>query len=299
MTTAAYNRRVRVCTGLRPKPCHPTHTAALLATLLVWLASVPSLAWAASEEAWVFVIHPFDTPSRIYTRFRPLLDYLASKLERPLRLHIASDYEEQVHMLATGAAHLAYMGPTPYVRARARSPIQIIAGETQDGRAFYQSVIVVRESSPVRRLADLKGARLALGAEISFGSAVVPRYMLQQAGLQLSDLGGVTYLQRHEQVALAVLHGDYDAGGLRLEIAKAYLPRGLRILATSQPLPPHVIATAAPVPAAEVERIRAALLTPDARGLGALAALGAGIGFVEIDDRQYDAVRRLLKELER
>lgn len=263
-----------------------------LATLAMPLAAVGARAPA------VFVVHPYDTPSRVYTRFRPLTLWLGGVLGRPVRLIIATTYAEQIEMLATGRADYAYIGPTPYVRARARGAVEILAGEAESGQAFYQSALVVRADSPIRQVADLAGKRIALGAEISMGSSVAPKLMLAQAGLKRSDLAEVAHLDRHERVALAVLHGDFDAGGLRLDIAKTYLSRGLRILATSQPLPPHVIAASPRVPAAEARNVRQALLYPDDTGLDAFRALGPHTGFVAIDDSHFHAVRRMVKALE-
>jgi phosphonate transport system substrate-binding protein len=108
----------------------------------------------------------------------------------------------------------------------------------------------------------------------------------------------VAHLDRHERVALAVLHGDFDAGGLRLDIAKTYLPRGLRILASSQPLPSHVVAASPRVGAEEARRIRAALLHPDEIGRTAFRALGPDTGFVAVEDAHFHAVRRMERALE-
>jgi phosphonate transport system substrate-binding protein len=156
---------------------------------------------------------------------------------------------------------------------------------------------VVRSDSPIRQVADLAGKRVAFGAEISMSSAVAPKQMLAQAGLVRADLSSVTHLDRHERVALAVLHGDFDAGGLRLDIANAYAPRGLRILATSQPLPPHVIAASAKVTAIEANKVRLALLHPDASGQDAMRALGSQAGFTHIEDAHFHAVRRMERAL--
>lgn len=263
---------------------------------LAALALSPGAALARQDPA-VFVVHPYDTPSRLYARFRPLTLYLGGALGRPLRLIIATTYDEQIEMIATGRADYAYIGPTPYVRARARGRVEILAGETENGQAFYQSALVVREDSPIHQVTDLAGKRVAFGAEISMSSAVAPKQMLAQAGLKRSDLAEVVHLDRHERVALAVLHGDFDAGGLRLDIAKAYLPRGLRILSTSQPLPPHVIAASPRVPADEAGRVRQALLHPDATGRQAMAALGERTGFVAIEDAHFHGVRTMEKAL--
>jgi phosphonate transport system substrate-binding protein len=261
------------------------------------LIGMPMTAWAGGRQA-VFVVHPYDTPSRIYARFRPLTLTLSGVLGRPLRLVIASSYDEQIEMIATGRADFAYIGPTPYVRARERGRVRILAGEAEGGQAFYQSALVVRANSPIQKVADLAGKRIAFGAEISMSSAVAPKLILAQAGVRRADLAEIAHLDRHERVALSVLHGDFDAGGLRLDIAKTYLPRGLRILAVSQPLPPHVIAASPHVAAEEADKVRLALLHPDAAGQEALRALGSGVRFVELDDAHYAGVRRMLRMLE-
>lgn len=265
--------------------------------ILAALSGAPIAAWAEVRPA-VFVVHPYDTPSRIYARFRPLTLVLSGVLGRPLRLVIASTYDEQIEMIASGRADLAYIGPTPYVRARERGRVSILAGEAEGGQAFYQSALVVRADSPLQKVADLAGKRIAFGAEISMSSAVAPKLILAQAGLKRTDIAEIAHLDRHERVALSVLHGDFDVGGLRLDIAKAYLPRGLRILATSQPLPPHVIAASPRVSAMEAEKVRLALLHPDAATQEALRALGSGVRFVELDDAHYAGVRRMLRMLE-
>ncbi len=253
----------------------------------------------AAPTTTVFVVHPYDTPSRLYSRYRPLTLYLGGVLGRPVRLMIAATYAEQIDMIAAGRADFAYLGPTPYVRARAAGAVTILAGEAEGGQAFYQSALIVRADSPLQHVADLAGKRIALGAEISMSSSVAPKQMLSQAGLKRADLGEIAHLDRHERVALAVLHGDYDAGGLRLDIAKTYLSRGLRILARSEPLPPHMIAASPEVAPEEIERVRLALLHPDAGGLAAFRALGPDVSFVAIDDSHYHAVRRTERQLER
>lgn len=265
--------------------------------LLAALALMPLMAQAAPRPA-VFVVHPYDTPSRIYARFRPLTLYMGGVLGQPVRLVIASTYDEQIEMIATGRADFAYIGPTPYVRARERGHVAILAGEAESGQAFYQSALVVRVDSPFQKVADLTGKRIAFGAEISMSSAVAPKLILAQAGVRRADLAEIAHLDRHERVALSVLHGDFDAGGLRLDIAKTYLPRGLRVLATSQPLPPHVIAASPRVRPDKFGKARMALLYPDAAGQEALLALGHGVRFVELDDAHFAAVRRMLRTLE-
>jgi phosphonate transport system substrate-binding protein len=105
---------------------------------------------APTAEPLAFVVHPFDTPSRLYQRFRPLCDYLQEVVGRPVALRIASTYEEQIQHIAEGKTDLTYIGPTPYVRAHDHyAPVRLLAAEAENGRAFYRSVIVVRHDSAI------------------------------------------------------------------------------------------------------------------------------------------------------
>ncbi|MCP5407846.1 MAG: PhnD/SsuA/transferrin family substrate-binding protein [Chromatiaceae bacterium] len=95
---------------------------------------------------------------------------------------------------------------------------------------------------------------------------ICPRFMWK-AGLTLADLKDYAYLGRHERVALAVVHGDFDAGGLREDVARLYLDRGLRIIAESPLLPPHVIVARPGLAPSVTDALRAALLEPDANAI--------------------------------
>lgn len=257
------------------------------------------------KDALLFAVHPYDTPSRLESRFRPLCDYLAVQLGRPVALYLAPSYGDQIRRISQGQVDLAYMGPTPYLRAHdhylkdaAAQDLPILAGETQDGVAGFHSVIVVPDSGPVQSLADLRGRTLALGDNRSFGGHFMARALLWQAGLTLADLKDYAYLGRHERVALAVVHGDYDAGGLREDVARIYLDRGLRIIAKSPLLPPLVVVARPGLAPAIAETVRAALTDPGPDANLAFAALGPGVGFVPVDDSAFKPARRTVRAFE-
>ena len=216
----------------------------------------------------LLIVHPYDNPSRLVTRFQPLCDHLASALGMPVRLEIARSYLDQMRRITRGQADLTYIGPTPFMRAQnsylgdSDAKLIALAAEEVGGEAAYRSVIVSRADSPIHELADIAGKLMAFGAPHSYSSHYVPRVMLLQAGIDLGKLKDYAYLNRHERVALAVLHGDFDAGGLRYGLAIQYLDRqpGLRIVATSPPLPPHLIVARPDLDENIRERVRQALL---------------------------------------
>ena len=103
---------------------------------LAALGLTPLLARAASAPA-VFVVHPYDIPSRLYARFRPLTRYLGDVIGRPLRLRIAHSYDEQIETIATGRADYAYLGPTPYVRVLAACRTLVVDSEKRPRRGQF------------------------------------------------------------------------------------------------------------------------------------------------------------------
>jgi phosphonate transport system substrate-binding protein len=297
-------------------PVSSSRRRLLLATLLGLLlggcqeAAAPRSAETAAGtapagEPLLFAVHPYDTPSRLVDRFQPLCDYLSLRLDRPVALYIAHSYGDQVRRISHGQVDLAYMGPTPYLRARDHylSPqtgrdLSLLAGETFGGEPGYRGVIVTLASGPIRTLGDLRGQTLALGAHRSFSGHFVPRALLWQAGMTLADLKDYAWLGRHERVALAVAHGDFAAGGLREDVARQYLDRGLRILVRSPLLPPHVVVGGPDLDPAIGAAVRDALITPDARAEAALAALGPGVGFAAVEPAAFESVRRLVRAIE-
>ncbi len=201
-----------------------------------------------------FSIHPYDNPSRLVERFQPLTDYLSRQLKREVKFIINRSYIDQIKQITQGTVDIYYMGPTPYLRAQDHylkpesRRLNIIVAEAQENVLAYQSVLVTRDSSDIQTIEQVRGHTVTFGAPHSFSSHYVPRYMLQSAGINFAQLKDYAFLNRHEKVALAVLHGDFDVGGLRKKVAERYIKKatekkgtGLRIIAKSSLLPPHVI----------------------------------------------------------
>lgn len=294
-----------------PSPDRPWLTllaALLLGGLLAACDRPPPPDQPPLASAWsqtpplLFAVYPYDTPSQLAERFEPLCNYLGTRLGQPVTLYLAHSYGDQIRRISHGQTDLAYLGPTPYLRAQDQSlagagtdRLEILAGETLNGEPGYHSVIVTLASSPLRGLPDLRGQTLALGDPRSFSSHFVPRALLAQAGLTLANLRDYAYLGRHERIALAVVHGDFAAGGLREDVAARYLDRGLRIIARSALLPPHLVVARPGLDPRLAAAVREALIAPDDQGRN---AMGPGVGFAPVTDRRYDPVRATVRAIE-
>lgn len=257
------------------------------------LDAKPQKPQSVRPEPLVLALFPYDTPSRIVQRFDALAERLAAELGRAIRLHLATSYENQVHLLTSGRVDLAFMGPTSYIRAvdRYASPdgarVHLLAGEYP-----YRGAIVTRTDSPLQHLTDLRDRTFAFGAYSSLSGHFAPRVMLRAQGLELADLRDYEFLNRHERVALAVLHGDYDAGALGLGAAMRYAQRapGLRVLAETELLPPLVFVARPDMDPELIEWLSMTLLGLNEVNLGT---------FSRVTDRDFDRARAIIRAIER
>ena len=165
-------------------------------------------------------------------QFRGLVD-LAKQCGIPISIAMAPNYISHVRSLGQGAVDLAFAGPSPYVKAHDQyQSIELLARINIEHDTGDQTVIVTSRNSPVQRLSDLKGKTFAFGDYQSFGSHFMPRHLLRQHGVSLWDLMAYDYVMGHDNVILAVVHGDFDAGAVRNDVYQNHRDRDdLRILA--------------------------------------------------------------------
>jgi phosphonate transport system substrate-binding protein len=166
-----------------------------------------------------------------------------------------------------------------------------------DGQPLLKGEIIVRQDSPLKSLSELKGKSFIFADINSTMGSVLPQIILVQAGVPLNSLASYKYIEGHENVALAVLAGDYDAGAVKEETFEKYAPRGLRSLAHLPSVYDHVFVTSAKLPAELVGTLRSALLKlnnlPEGRSVMAsihprMTALVAPL------DSEYDHLRAIM-----
>ena len=149
--------------------------------------------------------------------------------------------------------------------------------------------------SGIERPSQLRGRRFAFGDE----KALLQRAAVASLGLDMGDFSAFAYLKHYDNIAKAVLAGDFDGGILKDSVADAFKDKGLVVIGSTAPLPAYVFAVHPSLPAATRKKLRQAFLAlnknPPARA-AVLEALDSHYdGFTPIDDKAYDSVRRLIR----
>jgi len=270
---------------------------------VTWIALPLMLSMAFPAQAELKLgIHPFKPPSRLIESFTPLAEYLSEKMGEPVTLEISRDYQTHVDRIGKGEIDMAYMGPVLYVKASSTyGSMPLLARQAIKGNPVFHGKIFVRKDSNIRKLSDLMGKRFAFGEEHSTMSHLVPRYMLWQSGIPVEKLGESKFVGDHVNVALGILAGDYDAGAVKEDVYFEYAGRGLREIATSQPLSDHVFVASKKMPAAKVRKLQEILLRidKDPRGASILGSMTKGVtALVPAKDSDYDSLRSVLRKMQ-
>ena len=242
-------------------------------------------------------VHPYLPATELIKRFSPFADYLAKKIAQPISVQVESNYQAHLDRVGCGKADIAYIGPTSFMKMVEKyGPKPMLARLEISGSPVFYGMIVVRRDSAVQSLAELKGKSFAFGDPNSTMSHILPSYMLQQAGVMGSDLAEHAFLGSHRNVALGVLGGYYDAGGVKEEIFYEYKDRGLRLLAQSPPVSEHLFVTRSDLPEETVKRLRQAMLGIKRANVGPeilkpIKKTATGLVSVELAD--YDILREI------
>ena len=271
--------------------------AGILVALTVWCSALTLTSVLAAEPV-VLGVHPYLLASEILNRFTPLAEHLAATMDRPVVVSVAPDYDSHIKRIAEGAVDIAYLGPAAYVTLTdVHGPQILLARLVVNGSPQFYGYIVVRTDSPLARLTDLKGKRFAFGDEQSTMSHLVPNAMLAEARVSKQDLAHHAFVGSHENVALSVLAGAFDAGGVKEEIYQAYRDKGIRVLAKSPPVSEHLFVASTRLSNKETTVVRETLLslTATAQGRVALKAIkSTADDLATVSDADYDPLRKMI-----
>ena len=265
-------------------------------------AALPSVALAqgADPRTLRVALLPDENAATIIQNAQPLKVHLEKSVGNPVELIVTTDYSSMIEAARFGRIDVAYFGPLSYVLARSKAEIEAFAVGVSRGAPTYTSVVIVPTASAIKSLADLRGRTMAYGDQASTSSHLVPRAMIQDAGLVAKTDYNAVYLGAHDAVARAVEAGKVDAGALSRPIFDTLVKGGkvdgtkVRVLAETKPIPNYPMAMQSKLTPELKAKIRAAFL--DIKDADLLKNFRAE-GFVATDDKAYDVLRDTAKVL--
>ncbi|HEU0070609.1 MAG TPA: phosphate/phosphite/phosphonate ABC transporter substrate-binding protein [Alphaproteobacteria bacterium] len=190
-------------------------------------ARADMLAPAAEREA-TFVIGRISADlRRSLPRLDLMADYMAAKLGqvgyRKGHGVVVGRLEDMARLLQDGEIDMVSESPLSAVRLADMTGAEIVLREWKDKVPVYRSVVIVAKNSPVQKIADLRGRRIALEDRGSTTGYLLPLAALKAAGLRLVELArpedavppdavGYIFTQNELNIATWTARGLVDAG---------------------------------------------------------------------------------------
>ena len=234
-----------------------------------------------------------DTPAEMIRRLTPLTKYLSNKTGLTVDFRASPNLNTAVEDLGSNITQIAYLTPAAYLEAREKYAAIPLVNPLNKGKSTFTLMIAVQKDSPIKTMSDLRGKKFAFGDK----KAKLQPAVVETAGIKLEEFSSYDYLNHYDNIAKAVLNGDFDAGILKDTVAEKFAAQGLRVIHTSPPLPSYVFAVNKNLPPKTVAKLKSAMLalkddTEENRAI--LAALEQGYnGFEVADDKDFDEIRKL------
>lgn len=246
-------------------------------------------------------VMPLESPAVMFRKFSPLGEYLSKKVNLRIDLKVAVDFQGAIKDVGQGTTQLCFMTPSTYIEAHMKYGVSVLVKALRDGKPFQHSVIIAKSASRIQELKDIKGHSFAFGDLHSTSSHIVPRAMLLAEGVDLKDLQYYNYLGHHDDVAKAVLNGDFDAGAVMESTANKYKDMGIKFVKISDNIPEFNICVSKDLEAKIKNELKNAFiaLSPDTpEGASVLKSINESYtGFVESSDEEYEGIKKMMSRL--
>jgi phosphonate transport system substrate-binding protein len=203
----------------------PTLRHVLAAAALALGALSSSAALAQAPGVLRVSAIPDEAPTELQRKFKPLGDYLKQETGMDVQFIPVTDYAAVVEGLATNKLDLAWLGGFTYVQAKLRTNGGAVPIVQRAEDAKFTSRFIVPIASTAQTLADLKGKTFAFGAPSSTSGSLMPRYFLQQAGIDPErDFKSVAFSGAHDATVAFVAAGRAEAGVLNASVMTCAMP---------------------------------------------------------------------------
>lgn len=217
-------------------------------------------------------------------------------LDVEIRTPPAYSYREIADVLASGEVDIAQLSPWQYALVlEAGVKLEPVAASVAHGASSYGSYLVVKRGSPIRRIDDIRGKKLAFVDPLSASGYVFPALWLGERGFDLDKDVHVSFAGSHPAALRAVLEGAVDVAAVSsdLLIGNAGLAGPLVVVAKVGRMPYDVIVARPGLDGAVLSHVRRALLRlsiHDERGRSALRTFSSVDAFMPIPPGHYDEV---------
>jgi phosphonate transport system substrate-binding protein len=241
-----------------------------------------------AKDTLVFAPLPIENKKILYDKFYPMIEYLEKKLDKKILFNYSNSYADILKKFQDKEIDFAYLGPLPYIELKKKYPdaLPIVNFKNEEGETTYTCSLVTF-------IKNTSSDKVALTQALSTCGYLSVNSLLNN---NLSK-HKYRYLGRHDIVALEIIKGNYDIGGVKSSIVKDYYHLGLEEVARTKELPTFaIVANSQSLSKDEIKSIKNSLLHVSKDTLKDWDT-SMKYGAKEANDGLYDELRVMTKDI--
>jgi len=276
-------------------------SAAIILVFILTHLATPGKSAKAAEAPLKIGVASMITPVDAVKYYQDVIDYIGEQLGMPVQMVHRRTYDEMDMLLESGEVKVAFICSAPYVKNRKKFGIDLLVAPKVNGKAVYQSYIIVHKDDPAQSFSDLKGKVFAFTDPKSNTGKLYPIYLLKTMKSSPERFfKRYLYSYSHNKSVELVAKKVSDAAAVESIVYEHMLKKGspyarqVRVIQRSPPfgIPPVVVRQ--DVDPGLRTRLQNAFLNMhrSEKGKDILDAMMVD-GFAEIADSAYDSIREM------
>ena len=178
--------------------------------MLIWTTT------ASADEPVRIGVAAMISPKETVKFYKQMIDYVGSKLGKPVEMIQKENYDEMDNMLERKDLSIAFVCSGPYVKDRTKFGAELLVAPQSYGQPFYHAYIIVHKDSPIKNMAGLKGKKFAFTDPKSNTGKLVPTYMVAKEFSKTPEqfFSEVIYTRSHDKSVESVAKKIVDGASI-------------------------------------------------------------------------------------
>ncbi|MDX1294776.1 MAG: phosphate/phosphite/phosphonate ABC transporter substrate-binding protein [Sulfurimonadaceae bacterium] len=140
---------------------------------------------AVEQKTYIVGIHPYLNTKKMYLSYRPIFDYIESKIEGVrFELETSKDYPSYDKKLYKRRFHFALPNPFQTVNSFQHGYIPIARMKPD---TVFRGIFVARKDTKLTSVSQLKGNKVSFPAPTALAATMMPLYYLHMHGLDTKN----------------------------------------------------------------------------------------------------------------
>ncbi len=244
---------------------------------------------------------------KMAARYGPLAEYLSKKLNLKVILIYLDNYGEVCDKFIYKQLDAAFFGSFSYALTHVKAGVEPLVRPDYQGTSTYRGLIVVREDSSIKNIADMRGKRLALVNQATYAGYLYPLYYFKEHGVDKLEayFSKIIFAESHDKAIFALLRDEADVATpkdlvyQRVIKENPDLEKKLVVLSASQPVPSNALCVSKELDPNLKNKLKDILLNlnndPEAKPV--LESLGGATRFIETQDEDYRHLYQIINAL--